>query len=299
MYVSCEDDFPELQRRQEAICEALRVPMGSLAAHLHLVSLAGHIGTELATYRASRVEEDEFGPRPASLLSPTQRYAALEGVAIASEIGFIALDNVAHLFAGNENIRVEVAAFVALLNRLAIRCSGSVLLIGHPNKAGDSFSGSTAWENQVRSRLFLEIARTGDGEITDPDVRTLRREKSNYARNGAEITFRWHNWAYVRDEDLPEGLAEKLANTAQATADNEIFLACLRERNRQNRPVSERFSRSYAPTVFAKMPESRGIGKARLEAAMDRLFRLETIERAVLGRDRSKGRDIEGLRIIE
>jgi RecA-family ATPase len=298
MYLSCEDDLAELQRRQEAICAALKVRMSDLPGRLHLVSLAGHIGTELATFASGQSSPDESGDTQ-PIIRPTARFHALSGTAVAHDIGFIALDNVAHLYAGNENIRNEVAAFVSLLNRLAVSCSGSVLLIGHPNKAGDSFSGSTAWENQVRSRLFLEIATTPDGDIMDPDVRALRREKSNYARNGAELTFRWHDWAFVRDEDLPEGLASRLAETAQASADNAIFLACLAERNRQSRPVSERPSVSYAPKVFAAMPESCGIGKARLQSAMDRLFRLGTIERAVLGRDRAKGRDIEGLRVAE
>jgi hypothetical protein len=44
------------------------------------------------------------------------------------------------------------------------------------------------------------------------------------------------------------------------------------------------------------MAEAKNIGKARLRDAMDRLFRLGAIERAVLRRDKDKGRDIEGLR---
>src|SRR3546814_2041298 len=73
----------------------------------------------------------------------------------------------------------------------------SVLLIGHPNKAGDSFSGSTAWENQVRSRLFME--RPAD--TLDRDVRVLSRQKANYAQNGAEIAFRWHEWAFILEDE--------------------------------------------------------------------------------------------------
>ncbi len=190
-------------------------------------------------------------------------------------------------------------AFVALLNQLAHRVSGSVLLIGHPNKAGDSFSGSTAWENQVRSRLFLEKAKTGDGEIIDHDLRVLRREKANYAPNNEELKFRWHDWAYVLETDLPDDLREQLQDTAQATNDNAIFLACLAERNRQNRPVSEKVAANYAPAIFAKMPESKGIGKRRLVEAMDRLFRLSAIEHATLGRDTRAGRDLHGLREVE
>ena len=76
--------------------------------------------------------------------------------------------------------------------------------------------------------------------------------------------------------------------TQRAVADNDIFLNCLRERNRQQRAVSEKSSKTYAPLVFAGMPESKGIGKTRLEKAMDRLFRLDKIERGELwkGADR-------------
>src|SRR3546814_5132699 len=48
------------------------------------------------------------------------------------------------------NARHEVASFVSLMNRLAMKVDGSVLLIGHPNKAGDSFSGSTARSEERR-----------------------------------------------------------------------------------------------------------------------------------------------------
>lgn len=293
LYLSCEDDLNELHRRLQTVCNALGVRMGDLDGRLLLLSLVGQIGTELATFQEP--ERDQYG-NPGPLIRPTQRYKALEGMAIAHDVGFIVLDNVAHLFAGNENVRNEVAAFVALLNSLAIRVSGAVLLIGHPNKAGDSFSGSTAWENQVRSRLFMETPKEADGSVLDRDARVLRREKSNYACNGAELRFRWHEWAFVRDVDLPRNIRAEVEETARATADNAYFFACLAVRNKQERPVSESpASRTYAPRVFAEMSESKGIGVARLEAAMERLFRIDEIERGFVGRIDRK--DKFGLRI--
>src|SRR3546814_15170111 len=54
---------------------------------------------------------------------------------------------------------------------------------------------------------------------------------------------------------------------------------------RREQAVSENVaSRTYAPLVFSKMPEAKGIGKARLEAAMDRLYRIDAIERGYLWR---------------
>jgi RecA-family ATPase len=293
IYLTCEDDSDELQRRQDAICKALNVRMADLDGKLLLVSLAGHLGTELATFH-SPGKTDEFG-HAVPIMRSSSRYEALEGMAIAHDVGFIVLDNVAHLFAGNENTRNEVAAFMALMNRLAQRTSGSVLLIGHPNKAGDSFSGSTAWENQVRSRIYLETPRHPDSSVIDPDVRVLSRQKSNYAANGAALQFRWHRWAFVDEATLPSDYRAELQRTIEATRDNDLFLACLAERNRQKRPVSEHPAANYAPKQFASMPEAQGIGQQRLASAMDRLFRMGRIARGVVCRDEKKRRDKEGL----
>lgn len=167
----------------------------------------------------------------------------------------------------------------------------TVILVAHANKAGDSYSGSTAWLNAVRSQIVL----TRPENSHDPDERVLTLGKANYARQGEELRFRWHDFALVRDDDLPEDKRSELADVARCNADNEIFLTCLAERNKQRRAVSEKRSPTFAPTEFAKMQESNRIGKSRLEAAMDRLFRIGKIERAELwkGDDR---KPIFGLR---
>lgn len=279
LYLSCEDDADELHRRQKAICEALSVPIASLSGKLHLIS---DVGSPDSAFFA----HDEGGK-----LRATASLHRLERITTHLGIKLIALDNTAHLFAGNENDRHEVASFMAALNRLAIAIDGAVVLIGHPNKAGDSFSGSTAWENQVRSRLFLE--RPEDSR--DSDVRVLSREKSNYARNGETIAFRWHKWAFVRDDDLPTSVRAEIEIVARDNDDDRLFIACLVERTRQKQAVSEKTSSTYAPKVFADMPESRRIGKDRLAAAMERLFRRGEIERALLPWQRDR-KDVYGLR---
>lgn len=273
LYLTCEDGDDELHRRQAAICTGLDVELADMAGKLFLVSLAGKTGNELATF--SQTYQEGLQGQANDILRPTRRWHSLSEVVKAIGVGFIALDNVAHLFAGNENNRNEVASFVNLLNRLAISVDGAVLFIGHPNKAGAEFSGSTAWENQVRSRLFLHRP---DSEL-DGDIRELTAAKTNYAAKGSKLRFRWHKGAFVRDEDLPESFREQVAYVAQANADNDTFLKCLDLRNAQNRPVSEsKASRTYAPKEFADMAESGDVGRPRLEAAMDRLFRIDVIE---------------------
>ena len=219
-------------------------------------------------------------------------YALLRATIEAAKAKLVTLDNVAHLFAGNENDRSQVTAFINLLYQLCGELGVTILLIAHRNKAGDTYTGSTAWLNAVRSQILLE--RVDDA---DADVRRMTLGKANYARAGEAVSFRWHDFALVRDSDLSADIGSEIAANAAANADNATFLACLAERTRQQRAVSEKTGRNLAPVVFAAMPESKRIGKTRLEAAMDRLFRLGRIERAELwkGPDR---KPVFGLREV-
>jgi RecA-family ATPase len=274
LYLSAEDDFDRLEWMHEHICRAIGVDRRRLVGKLHLSSVRGYLNNELATF--------EFDGR----IKPTAAFTRLKATLAATGADLVALDNVAHLFAGNESDRGQVTAFINLLYSLGV----TVLLIGHPNKAGDSYSGSTAWLNAIRSQLVVERA-----DELDPDARTLTVGKANYARQGEPLRYRWHDFALWLEDDLPPDTRAELEQTVRASGDNELFLRCLRLRNEQKRPVSESpSSRTYAPRVFAEMAESKKIGAARLEAAMDRLFRIKCIERGFVGRIDRK--DKEGLR---
>lgn len=281
LYVTCEDDDDRLHWMQQHIGRALGVEMGDLAGNLFLSSLRGRTGNELASF-------DRDGKLQAEAL-----YETLRATIRATGAGLVVLDNLAHLFVGNENDRGQVTAFVNLLYSLCRDLGATIILIGHPNKAGDSYSGSTAWLNAVRSQIVIERPE----DAIDPDVRTARLGKANYARQGEALDFRWHDFALVRDQDLPADVREELEAVARDAHDNAVFLDCVDERNRQERPVSESpASRTYAPKVFAEMSESKRIGRARLEAAMDRLYRSGAIERGFVYRDTSEGKDRSGLR---
>lgn len=282
IYLTCEDDPDQLHWRQAHICKALGVKMTDLDRMLHLVSLRGEPDNAIAHFT------------PDGRLTPAPLYGRLAQLIKDTGARLVGLDNVAHLFGGNENDRNQVTQFVNLLNRLAGKTAAAILLLGHPNKAGASYSGSTAWLNAVRSQVFM--ARPDD-DAADQDQRTLSINKPNYTRAGEGLQFRWHEWAFVLDEDIPAEERAVLDESTRIAGDSAIFLACLAERTQQRRAVSEKRSSSFAPTVFAKMPEGRIIGKDRLEAAMEQLFRLGRIERAQLwaGTDR---KPVHGLRSV-
>lgn len=268
LYITCEDDLEELHRRQDAICNSLGVPLELTRDKLFLISLQGEVENELARF-------DNEGK-----MTIAPRYTQIEQTCLTLGIRHVMIDNTAHTFAGNENDRHQVAAFVNLNNRLAKAIGGSVIMVGHPNKAGDSYSGSTAWENQVRSRLYLEIPKSGDvddGTPIDPDMRVLRNEKANYSQRGSEVTFFWLKGAFVTEEQMPKAGGDT-RDSARAGYENGIFLALLDKLTEQRRNVSHSPNAGvYAPKVMAAMPGAKGLSRGTLARAMERLFTIDEI----------------------
>lgn len=279
LYVTAEDDENRLHWMQEHICKAVGVSLSDLAGRLHIASLRGRLGNEFASFDAE------------GKLRPTKTFQMLRDTIARIGAKLVVLDNSAHFFAGNENDRQQVTAFVNLLYSLSLDLGATIILVAHTNKAGDSYSGSTAWLNAVRSQIVL----SKPDDAVDPDERLLALGKANYARQGAELRFRWHNFALITDDDLPVGTAESLAATAAAAGDNAIFLACLDARTRDGLIVSPNRSPNYAPTQFEAMPAAKGIGKERLCRAMERLLALGEIE-VYDHENRDKKRSVKALR---
>jgi hypothetical protein len=182
--IFCEDPEAELQRRQEAINGYLGVRMADLA-DLRLLSRLGE-DNAMVSYDKEKRDLTDFAEQVSSAcddFKPT----------------LLALDTAANLYPDNENDRSKVRWFIASLARLAIRHSCSVLLLAHPSQSGlanwQGTGGSTAWNNTVRSRLYLP-------DPDDQSARLLRRMKANYAARGGEVRLRWKDG--VLEPETPE-----------------------------------------------------------------------------------------------
>lgn len=280
IYITCEDDAEQLHWRQEHICAALGIDMASLAGRLRLTSLRGVLGNELATFGSD------------ATLTPTAAYHRLVATILADGAKLVFLDNVSHLFTGNENDRGEVTRFINLLNKAAGETGAAILLLGHTNKGGDTYSGSTAWLNAVRSQVWINHIVDDEGNIADPDARVLTVGKANYTAKGEAVRFRWHQWAFVLEGDLPPDTRAEISEIIKANGENDAFLACLRARTEQGdgREVGPSPGPSYAPTQFEGMPQAKGHKKAALKRAMDRLYLIGKIRSETI-RDRKAGRD--------
>jgi len=258
VYLSAEDDIDELQRRLEDIAASYGVDLADLEG-LHFVSLAGRDAVMAAP-----------SGKP-GIIAATVVWRGLLVVVERLKPCLLILDTLADVFAGNENARAEARQFIGLLRGLAISHDLAVLLLAHPSlfglSSGSGTSGSTAWNNSVRSRIYLETIKGDDGREIDADLRVLRVMKSNYGRAGLEMRLRWSSGCFVLDG--PAGGFDKLAADAKAEC---VFLDLLATYAAQGRDVSDSPGSNYAPAEFAGQA-GEAVTKTALHAAMKRLLR--------------------------
>lgn len=282
VYITFEDDAEELWRRLDDWCVMQGRPMADLRGWLFIVSLCGETASELAHF--ARDGEMET----------TELWEQLRGTVVEHGVRVVAFDNATDAMGGDLNDLHQVASFVNLLTSLAMKMDGAFLILHHPNKAGAEWLGSVAWHNKVRSRWTIE----GGDSAADPDARTIKNPKANYGKQGGAIDFRWHSGAFIRDEDLPGDLRDRLAESTAASSANMAFLACLRECTKREQAVSASPSSTFAPSVFEGMPEAKGHKKAALRLAMNRLLTLGQIEAGELDWKRADRHPAKGLREV-
>ena len=182
----CEDDDKELRIRQYHINKNLGLKMKDIRPNLRLVSRVG-MNNLLMTFDGKDTGQlSEFFD---NLLNSIMEFQPT----------LIVLDTAADLFGGNENNRAHVRQFVQnACARLARETNGSVLLCAHPSdsglKMGTGKGGSTAWNNTVRSRWYLQ--QTND-EDTPTSWRYLSRKKANYSASGDDMVISWENGSFV------------------------------------------------------------------------------------------------------
>jgi RecA-family ATPase len=258
LVVTAEDDADEIHRRLAAIAKCLTVELSDLA-DLHIVPLAG---------------QDAVMGAPegrAAIIAPTAVFRALAALVERTRPRLVVLDALADVYAGEENARAQARQFIGLLRGLAIKNNLAVVLIAHPSlsgmASGSGTSGSTAWSNSVRARLYLERILDEGNRETNPDLRVLRVKKSNYGPAGIELRLRWQNGAFIIDG--PAGGFDKIAADARA---ERVFLDLLAEFKAQGRDVSPNRSPTFAPTCFEKHPRAKGSTRRAFEGAMERLL---------------------------
>lgn len=260
LYFGAEDEADELHRRLSTIVDRLGSDLSELIG-VRLIPLAGA--------DAVLAEPDRTGN-----LKATTIFAKLEAQVRALWPKLIVIDPSADVFGGDEINRAQVRKFVSMLRGLAIDHDCALLLLSHPSQAGLAMgtdtSGSTARNNSVRSRLYMEV--TGD------DTRVLKVVKANYGRTGEQIALRWDDGVY----SLGSGPDPAVARVINKSADD-VFMAVFLKLTAQGQALGPNVGPSYAPKKISKHPDAKGYDAHKLAAAMQRLLDAGTLRIEVTG----------------
>ena len=199
-------------------------------------------------------------PDKSGMMKPTEMFVRLQKSACDIRPKLIVIDNSADVFGGNENDRTQVRQFITILRGLAMTANAGVLLTSHPSlsglNSGSGLSGSTGWNNNVRSRAYFKRVIVEKDDEPDPNLRVLEIMKANYGPVGETITLRWQNGLF-----LPTGTMGTLDKMAAEKKIDDVFLTLLNRFNREGRNVSHKPSaHGYAPTLFRREDEAPCLG---------------------------------------
>lgn len=219
LFVSAEDEPDEIHRRLARILQGEGKDFSDLA-DFNILSLSDRAAVLV---KSAKSDDGKL------LRTPLYHYFCQTVDRLRPSL--VILDTLADFYAGDENNRTETREFVSLLRRMAIKSSATIVLLSHPSQhgmtTGAGTSGSTAWSNSCRSRLYFETdaqrtkatTRRGSKAEFDPDVRYLLLKKANYSRSGAELRVRWSDGRFVEDTsflDLDGGSGFATTGRSQA-----------------------------------------------------------------------------------
>ncbi|KQT46608.1 hypothetical protein ASG52_12880 [Methylobacterium sp. Leaf456] len=291
----CEDDAPELQRRQHDINRQLGVDFSALG-DLRFCARKG-ADNLLAVW-----------DRSTGVMRLTETWHWLRDQALAFGATVVIVDTLADIFAGSEIDRAQVSAFVkSCLWRLAHEIGGTVIALGHPSMSGkasgEGTSGSLAWNNACRSRLYLRYPEAAKGSKSaariPSDLRELENMKLNYGPRGSRIKLRWVRGAFepLFISALPEVEGERISvpTTEDAALDALVLALASHPRERLSTAGNSPY---YAPKILREL-DPGGLGAfstSELAEAIARLERAGSLDRVEVGKDASS-RPVYGLRV--
>jgi DnaB-like helicase N terminal domain/AAA domain len=272
MLVACEDDADEIWRRQERISDQFEIGLDEPGANLVLQTRRGCDSVLLTPDRGE--------------MRRTRFYEELRQQVNDLGVEVLFLDNVAHLFAGDEMNRSHVTQFVnAMAGLVGGRPFGVVMLSHISRRDGSEYSGSAAWENACRMRWYLGTTlpdqKPEEGDSQTEDVRYLARRKSNYSRRDY-VKFTMDRGVLVPDA-APTHVSAVMAKVDEKRCE-EVVLAAFRSLLAMGiKPTDGATSRDYLPALIVAKNLGLGFSRNDLTRAKDRLMVAGKIARGIVG----------------
>lgn len=196
-FFSAEDPRDLLLRRLQRLCRELALDYEILRERLIIID-ATDFDPVLFTER--RVEGMQIG-------TTTPTYDALARFVDTKQVDLLIVDNASDTFGADEIDRAMVRTFCRSLVSLVKARNGAVVLMAHVDKAtsragkglvnSESYSGSTAWHNSARSRLFLLE--------TAPGALELQHQKCNLGPKQPPLAIEWPHDGIPRVQSVAAG----------------------------------------------------------------------------------------------
>ena len=182
VYAAWEDDRDEVRRRLRRIAKTLKwVELDQLAERFTFIDMKGHgpiWGPEFQSPNNTR----------ANMLTPGHQLTRIcedKGAAL------LILDPGAGAFGSDENDRAAVREYTAHLSHWGNEHSCATLILAHPPKSGESYSGSTDWLGSVRSMWEIGLRKDTEGkDKKEWRYYSIRHEKANYSLEQPERFMR-------------------------------------------------------------------------------------------------------------
>jgi len=271
---ACEDDHDELWRRQLALAKWCNAGLEAFAERLVIVPRHG---------LDNAIAVSEFGR-----VMFTPRLVELEEQANDLKSEVIILDNAGQVYGAGENDRHAVTAF---LNALSGALPGrALLLLAHPSRSsGSEFSGSSAWENVARTRLYLGATLPGEKQDQDSEpqdnVRYLARRKANYSpKDWRRMTYA--DGALTPDESEPTtGL---IANIRAGNAEKAVIASIVKLTSMGIAGTDGTRSPNYLPKLMADYKLDDGLNRRELAGAVRSMLLDGKIKRGEVGKRQNR-----------
>lgn len=213
--------------------------------------------------------------------SSTGTYDELVNLVEREGFGLIVIDNASDAFDGDEIQRRQVRAFMRKLSLLAKNAECAILLLAHVDKGtsrsarnenDEGYSGSTAWHNSSRSRLFL---RRNSGEMLE-----LVHQKNNLGRRCEPLVLIWPEGG-LPVEARPEGPFTDQVQASKADDRAAILLRLIAELEDQGTYCNpENSVRNSALAVLRSCQDfqSMRIGKHEVQSLLMYCHRAQWLE---------------------
>jgi hypothetical protein len=173
------------------------------------------------------------------------------------------------------------------------------MLLAHPARApGSEFSGSGAWENAARTRLFLGAKLPGEkveeGEEPTEDVRFLARRKANYSARD----WRRFNWCdgVMNPDPIEQGDTGIIAYARAQRAESTLRDGLRTLTARSIRATAGTGSRDYLPKLLMEYKLVNGTSRAELASSLRKMMLEGEIEVAIIGKYENRT-PMRGLRV--